>query len=132
MKKGVLFLCLLLLTAFALCGCGEEPIDPVYSSAGVTLQSFTEIAGENPDGMEEKDGNYIYTYEISDGQVGAAAFNLYKDYLDENFSYSLIDSHVSEEDVYTLVYTDGNGAKIVYTEEVAGNGGYTITVCFPK
>ncbi len=132
MKKGVLFLCLLLLTAFALCGCGEEPIDPVYSSTAVTLQSFTEIAGENPDGKEEKDGHYLYTYEISDGQVGAAAFNLYKDYLDENFSYSLIDSNVSEEGVYTLVYADGNGTNIVYTEEVAEDGAYTITVCFPK
>lgn len=132
MKKGTLFLCLLLLTAFALCGCGEEPIDPVYSSTVVTLQSFTEIAGENPDGKKEEDGNYIYTYQISDGQVGAAAFNLYKDYLDENFSYSSIHSHVSKDGVYTMVYADGNGANIVYTEEVAKDGAYTITVRFPQ
>lgn len=132
MKKRAMLLCLLLLTAFGLWGCGEEPIDPVYGSAAVSLESFTEIAGENPDGKEEKDGNCIYTYEIADGQVAAVAFHLYKDYLDENFSYSMIDSHVSDTGVYTLVYTDANGAKIVYTEEVAKNGAYTITVSFPQ
>lgn len=132
MKKRTLLFGLLILVTFALCACGEEPIDPVYSSTAVTLQSFTEIAGENPDGKAEKDGDYVYTYKISDGQVGAAAFNLYKDYLDEHFTYSLIDSDVSDDGVYTLVYTDDNGAKIIYTEAVAGDGAYTITVRFPQ
>lgn len=131
-KRRMLFLALLLMTAFALYGCGEEPIDPAYSSATVTLQSFTEVAGENPDDKAEKDGDYIYTYEITDGKVGAAAFNLYKDYLDEHFSYSGIDSSVSDDGVYTLVYADDNGAQIVCTEAVAEDGAYTITVRFPK
>lgn len=132
MKKRTLLFSLVILVAFALCACGEEPIDPVYSSATVTLQSFTEIAGENPDDKAEEDGDDIYTYKISDGQVGAAAFNLYKDYLDEHFTYSPIDSDVSDDGVYTLVYTDDNGAEIIYTEKVDDNGAYTITVRFPQ
>jgi predicted component of type VI protein secretion system len=132
MKKRMLLFCLLILTTFVLCGCGEEPIDPVYSSTTVTLQSFTEIAGENPDNKEKADGAYIYTYEISDGQVGAAAFNLYKDYLDENFTYSMIDSTVSDDGVYTMIYADENDAEIIYTEAVDNDGAYTITVRFPQ
>ena len=132
MKKQMLIFCLLLIAAFALSACGEEPIDPGYTSSAVTLRSFTEIAGENPDSLKEKDGDYVYTYQIKDGDVGAAAFNLYKDYLDENFSYSPIDSSV-DSDAYILVYdTADKAARIVYSESVAKDGAYTVSVRFPK
>lgn len=131
MKKRILLLFLTLLTAFALCACGEDPIEPSYTSSSVTMQSFTEIAGENPDSLDAEDNDNLYTYKIKDGDVGATAFNLYKDYLDKNFTYSAIDSSV-DDDAYSLVYYTENGDKIVYTESVKGSGAYTITVSVPK
>ena len=131
MKKKY-FCLLMVVAAFALfCGCGEEPVDTSYTNSSIVISSFTEIAGENPDEIEESDGAYHYIYQIKDGQVGAAAYNLYKDYLEANFTYSPLDSTVVG-DGFCAVYYAANDERIEYTETVDKHGSYQITVSVPK
>ena len=73
MKRRRLCLCLAAAAMLLLGGCGEEPVDMSYTDSSIVIDSFTEIAGENPDDIEETDDAYCYVYEIKDGKVGAAA-----------------------------------------------------------
>lgn len=131
MKKKLLCLLFVTVMVVAFGGCGEEPIDTTYTDSSIVISSFTEIAGENPDEIEETDDAYCYTYLVKDGQVGAAAYNLYRDYLDANFTYSPIDSTVVGEG-FCAVYYAANDARIEYTETVDKHGSYRITVSVPK
>lgn len=134
MKKRT-FLAILALTlcfAFAACGETEEPIDPNYTGSSIVITSLTEIAGEKPDSVKEDDTSITYIYEVKDGKVGAAAYNLYKDYLDANFTYSSIDSTYVAEG-FCAVYYAANDGRIEYTETVnEKDGSYMISVCVPK
>lgn len=137
MKKK--FLCLILcgMLTMALCACGntkeeEETVDDItYNDSSIMISSFTEIAGENPDEMKETESGYTYVYEVKDPQIGAAAYNLYKDYLDANFTYSSIES-TAVGDGFCAVYYAANDARIEYTETIGENGEYRITVTIPK
>ena len=137
MKKKLLcaILVFAVLVVFSACGkTEEEPAETAstdYTGSSIVISSFTEIAGENVDEVKETDSTVTYIYEVSDSQIGAAAYNLYKDYLDENFTYSSIDSTVVA-DGFCAVYYAANDAKIEYTERVDKNGEYTISVCIPK
>ena len=131
MKNKGLFLCLAAAAMLLFGGCGEEPVDTSYTGSSIVIDSFTEIAGENPDDIEETDDAYCYVYEIKDGKVGAAAYNLYKDYLDANFTYSPLDSTMVG-DGFCAVYYAANDARIEYTEAVDKHGSYRITVSVPK
>ena len=137
MKKKLLcaILAIAVIAVFSACGkTEEEPADTVttdYSGSSIVISSFTEIAGENVDNVKETDSTITYIYEVSDSKVGAAAYNLYKDYLDENFTYSSIDSTVVA-DGFCAVYYAANDAKVEYTEIVNEDGEYTISVCIPK
>ena len=128
MKKIALLLALTL--ALGLCACGEEPIDPAYTGSSVVIDSFTEVAGENPDGKKETAEGTCYIYEVKDPKVGAAAYDLYKTYLDENFTYSPTESTVVA-DGFSAVYHAGDGSTVIYTEAVAKDGSYTISVTVP-
>lgn len=134
MKKKLLcmFLAALCVLAFSACGgAEEEAMDPTYTDSSIVISSFTEIAGENPDDVKETDTGYTYVYDVKDPQIGAAAYNLYKDYLDANFTYSSIDS-TAVGDGFCAVYYAANGARIEYTEIVDEDGKYRITVAVPK
>ncbi|MBQ1251284.1 MAG: hypothetical protein IIY02_00050 [Firmicutes bacterium] len=137
MKKKLLcaILAFAVLVVFSACGkTEEEPAETEstdYVGSSIVISSFTEIAGENVDEVKETDSTVTYIYEVRDSQIGAAAYNLYKDYLDENFTYSSIDSTVVA-DGFCAVYYAANDAKIEYTERVDKDGAYTISVCIPK
>ncbi|MBQ6810519.1 MAG: hypothetical protein IJO94_03840 [Firmicutes bacterium] len=137
MKKKLLCVLLVVMMVAAFSACGktqEEPEDTVstdYTGSSIVISSFTEIAGENVDNVKETDTTITYTYEVKDSQIGAAAYNLYKDYLDENFTYSSFDSTVVA-DGFCAVYYAANDARIEYTEIVNEDGEYTISVCVPK
>lgn len=138
MKKVFLCVAFAALSAIALCACGgeektEEAVDTTtYTESSIVISSFTEIAGENTDDVKETEDRITYIYEIKDPQVGAAAYGLYKDYLDANFSYSSIDSTVVGEG-FCAVYYAANDGRIEYTETVdENNGSYRITVSVPK
>lgn len=137
MKKKLLCIVLsaLLVLAFSACGnkekAEEEAVDTNYTNSSIVISSFTEVAGENPDEVKETENGYTYVYEVSDPQIGAAAYNLYKDYLDANFTYSSFDSTVVG-DGFCAVYYAANDARIEYTETIDKNGEYRITVAVPK
>ena len=139
MKKTVfLFALLLICTSILFAGCGnrEEEAAPSedngYYPSSLSLRTFSEVAGENVDATASAENATVYTYEIKDNKVGAAAYKLYKDYLDENFTYSPIDSTVSDKG-YTSVYTDAqSGKQIIYTEAIDQDGIYTVTVTVPE
>lgn len=140
MKKRLLYIALVAFSALALCACGsKENTDTKdtkdttsYTEASIVISSFTEIAGEKADDTKETENRITYIYEIKDPQVGAAAYNLYKDYLDANFTYSSIDSTVVG-DGFCAVYHAANNARIEYTETVDSHSGeYRITVSLPK
>lgn len=140
MKKRIALLFLVVIATFSFCACGGDEEDAasadadptVYESAAVNLSTFTEIAGEQADDIKNGDNSTDYIYEISDPAVGAAAYQLYRDYLDSNFTYSMTDSTVNE-DGFVAVYYDENNARICYTEAVDGDdGSYCVTVSVPK
>lgn len=131
MKYKVFCLCLAATVMMLFGGCGEEPMDTSYTDSSIVIESFTDVAGENPDRIEETDDAYCYVYEIKDGTIGAAAYNLYKDYLDANFTYSPLDSTVAG-DGFCAVYYAANDARIEYTESVDKHGSYCVTVSVPK
>lgn len=137
MKKKLLCLILSALLTIALCACGnakeEEEVvdDTAYTNSSIMISSFTEIAGENPDEVKETESGYTYVYEVKDPQIGAAAYNLYKEYLDANFTYSSIES-TAVGDGFCAVYHAANDARIEYTETTDKNGEYRITVAIPK
>ena len=137
MKKKLLCIALSALLTVALCACGntkeEEEVEDTttYTNSSIVISSFTEIAGENPDEVKETESGYTYIYEVKDPQIGAAAYNLYKDYLDANFTYSSIESTVVG-DGFCAVYYAANDARIEYTETVDKNGEYRISVAVPK
>ena len=118
------------------CGCGSDDTSQedtgLYPSSTLSLSTFTEVAGENVDGVKETEKAWIYTYQVSDPQTGAAAYNLYKDYLEANFAYSMIDSTVAEDGGYVAVYHDGNNHTVKYKERIDEDGAYIISVAFPK
>ncbi|MGI5875088.1 MAG: hypothetical protein ACOX8R_10625 [Bacillota bacterium] len=124
-----------LLTAFAaaalLAACGGQEIDPSYTQSSVVINSFTEVAGENPDGLKTTKDGYCYIYKVKDGKTADAAYNLYRDYLDENFTYSMTESAVVG-DGYSAVYYAANGERIEYTEAVDKDGSYVISVTIPR
>ena len=124
---------LLAIAAFTLlcCGCGKEPIDESYTNSSIVISSFTEITGEKHDDLQESKKAYRYTYKIKNDKVGAEAYNQYKDYLNENFTYSMIDSTIVA-DSYCAVYYAADEGRIEYTETVDKSGDYTITVSVPK
>lgn len=137
MKKKLFYIALVAFSIFALCACdSKENTDTNnttnYTEASIVISSFTEIAGEKTDDTKETENRITYIYEIKDPQVGAAAYNLYKDYLDANFTYSSIDSTVVG-DGFCAVYHAANNARIEYTETVDSHSGeYRITVSLPK
>lgn len=138
MKQKLLCFVLSCLLLLGFCACGntkeeeEEVADPAaYTDSSIMISSFTEIAGENPDEVKETESGYTYVYEVKDPQVGAAAYNLYKDYLDANFTYSSIES-TAVGDGFCAVYYAANDARIEYTETIDKNGEYRITVAIPK
>lgn len=130
-KTAILVIALIAALCLGLCACGEEPLAPEYTASSLNISNFTEIAGENLDEIKEDGSTVSYIYYITDSLTGAAAYDLYKDYLDSNFTYSMIDSTVVG-DGFCAVYFSENGDVIQYTEAVAGDGSYTITVTLPK
>ena len=128
--KKLLIIPLLFLLIMLFAACGEEKIDPSYTNSSVVISSFTEIAGENPDDFKENADNYCYIYKIRDGATADAAYALYRDYLDKNFEYSMIDSAVVA-DGYNAVYYADDGSRIEFSEAVNKDGSYVISVTVP-
>lgn len=137
MKKKILCSAVTALSIFLFCACGDKenttPIDTTtYTESSIVISSFTEIAGEKADDTKETENRITYIYEIKDPRVGAATYNLYKDYLDANFTYSSIES-TAVGDGFCAVYHAANDARIEYTETLDSHSKeYRITVSVPK
>lgn len=136
-RTSLLFAVILFCTCILLTGCGKEESQSTaedengYYPSSISVSSFTAVAGEKIDETKTAENGTTYIYEIKDPQIGAAAYDLYKDYLNQNFTYSMIDSSVTNKG-YSSVYTDTqSGKQIIYTEAIDKDNIYTITVTVP-